>query len=515
MNVLMITDKPGSAIDRLAWGVKKYNPQFHIAIVPVHPKRPDVDQIQAFLKHVKDADVICFEYWKTALMLMENYPNECKKPKLLAHYNPYNIKERDWKDFDLVTVPNRTIQEIYPTGRYIPLTIDLSKFTFNRDYTEGTQVIMVSSRIESKKGVLPVAEACKELGYKFVLVGSVSDGEYFKKVLDTGCEYFEKITDEELIEKYYESAVHVCNSIDDYESGTLPMLEAMACGVPVLTRKVGHVPDLDNGYNMIIRDGDVEDVEDVKKHLQEIMENRAKRLQIREDAWQTVKTKNDYRRAKEYERLIWELYSKKPLVSIVIPTFNRKDYLIKIIERIVLSPYPAKEIVVCDDGSTDGTGEMISMILDRSPVPIKYINTETPGEYNLAYAKNLGVIEASGDILVFLDDRYVPSVTLIEEFTSKLHSKHWLFGNKGNKRNFVENVSCIYRQEFIDSGMFNTTVKTYGFQSQELRNRFKKQGFRFDFIEQAEVEVLSGTKNKYTKREEIVSSKNALWKMNL
>ncbi|MBU1759384.1 MAG: glycosyltransferase, partial [Bacteroidetes bacterium] len=56
------------------------------------------------------------------------------------------------------------------------------------------------------------------------------------------------------------------NSLFDFESGTLPILEAMACGVPVLTRNIGHVPDLFDGKNMVIREGEQNDVEDLKKN---------------------------------------------------------------------------------------------------------------------------------------------------------------------------------------------------------------------------------------------------------
>ena len=522
MKILMIVEKVGTAIYRLAEGVKKYNPHIHIDIVDVHPKRPDVTQLQRFGELALRADILCFEYWKTYTMLRERYQDSqlFKKPKMLAHYNPYNLYEESWDEFDIITVPNRSMQEAMRRNRkvkYIPLTIDIEKFPFQREYIDSKQVLMVSSRIESKKGVLPVAEVCKKLGYKLLLVGSISDRGYFDKIMATGVvEFREKVTDEELLKAYYGSAVHVCNSIDDFESGTMPILEAMLTGCPVLTRNIGHVPDLDNGKNMVVRKGESEDLDDLEKELKRLMDNLPKRQQMREDAWGTAKVRDDVRRAREYGKMWYSMLSDKPLVSVIVPTFNRKENLLKIISAVIDQDYPSVELVVCDDGSTDGTRELIEQIRERTFYPIKYINTETPDIYNLGRARNLGVVESVGDILVFCDDRYKMEKDCISKFVEKLVKKKWLFGDKGTgKRNFVENFSCIYRNEFVRAGMFSEHCKTYGYLTQETRERFKGQGIEFIYVEGAKSETISGSKARYTKKDEIRCSKNVLYKMGM
>ena len=519
MKVIMCCDKIGSAIWRLAVGVQKYNPHIQIDVVAVHPKKPDFSQLNEFEKKAKQADIICMEYWKTYVMIREQYPELMNKPKMLAHYNPYNVYEEEWKEFDVLTVPNKAIQNMLRKRsimRYVPLTIDIEKFPFSREYIDSKTVIMVSGRIEGKKGVLPVAQACKELGYKLLLVGSISKKDYFDQIMATGVvEFRQSVSDEELLKAYQESAIHVCNSIDEYESGTLPLLEAMSVGCPVLTRNVGHVPDISTGTNMIVRKGQPEDLEDLKTELKGLMDNLPRRKDMREEAWNSVKARDDVRRAREYEKIWYSMLSDKPLVSVIIPTFNRKETLAKVLESIFKQTYPALEIVVCDDGSTDGTREFVQSIQKRSLIPIKIVSTETTDEYNLAYAKNLGVVESIGEVLAFCDDRYAMDSEAIEKFISKLHSKKWLFGDKGTgKRNFVENFSCIYRQEFINGGMFNQTCKLYGFQSQELRERYKRQGLSFNFVE-AKAETLLSTKNKYKKRDEIRRAKNFLYKLGL
>ena len=516
MRVLIVVDKLGSAIDRMAQGIKKYLPHIHIDIIAVHPKRPDFEQLNQFTELAQKADVLDFEYWKTYITLREMYPELVNKKKLLAHHNPYNLFEENWKEFDAVIAYNATMAKELKGSIHFEHTIDIEKFPFNQDYTDQKIVLMVSSRIEGKKGVLPVAQACQRLGYKMVLVGSISDGDYFKQIMDTGVvEFRERVSENELLKAYQGAAVFVCNSIDNFESGTLPNLEAMAVGVPLLTREIGEIPELDNGKNMVVRKGQPEDLDDLINELKNLMEDEDKRKNMREEAWQVAKTKDDVRRAVRYEKLWYSLISDKELVSVIVPTFNRKDTLVNVIGSILKQNYPSVEIVICDDGSTDGTREMVKAI-QESGITIKYINTETPDEYNLAKARNLGVIEAAGDILIFLDDRYEMKQDCISSFVSELYPKRWLFGDKGfGKKSFVENFSCVYRREFIDAGMFNCTIRLYGFLTQETRERFIRNKFKQKYIDNAKVDVILKSKAKYHKRDEIRRAKNILWKMGL
>jgi glycosyltransferase involved in cell wall biosynthesis len=518
-NILMVVEKRNSAIGRLAEGIKKYNSHFNVEIIDVHPKRPSPEQIDEYRRLVEWADLIDYEYWKTASMLLKLYPNS--KPKILSHYNPYNIMEENWSEYDAVTVANKSMEKELKNSVYIPLAIDLDFFQFNREYTDSKTVLMVSSRIEGKKGVLQTAQACKELGYKMLLVGRISKMDYFNEVMATGVvEFRENTSEEELLKAYYESAIFVGNSIDDYESGTLPQLEAMACGVPVITRNVGHTPELFDETNMIVRKGGQEDVEDLKNELRSLIDDKEKRLGMRENAWKTVKTRDNERRARMFETLWYEtFYPKNDLVSVIIPTFNRKDVLERVIEGILDQDWPAVELIIVDDGSNDGTLDFLERIQKDIPISLKILKTDTPNEYNLAYARNLGVVESVGEILVFSDDRYFLHKDFISTIISKLKEKTWVYGNKNNRnsnrKNFVENISCIYRQELIDAGMFNSTVKLYGFQTQELNNRFRRQNFKFILSEESKVDILLGTKSKYTKKDQIRRSKNKLWKLKL
>ncbi|HPI71773.1 MAG TPA: glycosyltransferase family 2 protein [bacterium] len=92
-----------------------------------------------------------------------------------------------------------------------------------------------------------------------------------------------------------------------------------------------------------------------------------------------------------------------PLVSVVIPTFNRADLLPAAIDSVLGQTYERLEILVVDDGSTDHTMEVLRPYADR----IRVIAGEHRGP---SAARNLGMRAATGEYLCFLDsdDVYYP-----------------------------------------------------------------------------------------------------------
>ena len=86
----------------------------------------------------------------------------------------------------------------------------------------------------------------------------------------------------------------------------------------------------------------------------------------------------------------------KPLLSVVIPVFNGENFIRDAIENVMSQNYPALEIIIVDDGSTDKTGEIISKL----PVDIRYFKQPNGGP---ASARNRGIKDVSADFLVFLD----------------------------------------------------------------------------------------------------------------
>lgn len=86
----------------------------------------------------------------------------------------------------------------------------------------------------------------------------------------------------------------------------------------------------------------------------------------------------------------------KPLVSTVIPTFNRGWSICRAVKSVLCQDYPNIEIIVVDDGSDDDTEEKLAPYTDR----IRVLKQKNKG---VSAARNAGIKAAFGDLIAFLD----------------------------------------------------------------------------------------------------------------
>lgn len=530
LKVVSVSDKVGTAIDRLCKGVAKYHQNLDYFVCDVHPKRPEQTQLDRFVELALDADIIDFQYFRTAQMLLERYEWLKDKKLILTHNNPYSIYESDWQEFDHLVANNQTmLQNLKDHTRrdvtHIPLTVDTDFWKFNRDWTPNNNVIMVANRIEDKKGILEVATAVGNLGMKLILVGAISKRPYFEEIMQTGSvDFYEQISDDQLRELYYNSTIHICNSKDNFESGTLPILEAMLCGVPVLTRNVGHVPDLYNGDNLRVMESQPEEVEKIMDAITEMLSDKKALETQRQSAWNTAKNFDNERRAYLYQKLYRSVLSPYTPVSVIVPIYDKPEVIRACLNAIAEQDYPNMELIVVDDGDTTDCELFVKEFVKTVNFPVRYIQTtrynDIDGEYDikdygLARARNEGAIYATGELLIFCDQRQIMEQGAITNFVDNHIPKSWLYGNKGSRKDFVENFSCISKQDFMDFGGFNERMDCYGGLSQETRSRAKRQGFHLNYIETAKATPMGKSSNKYTKRDEIIRSKNRLFMMGL
>lgn len=85
-----------------------------------------------------------------------------------------------------------------------------------------------------------------------------------------------------------------------------------------------------------------------------------------------------------------------PLVSVVVPTYNGATFVRQTIESVLAQSYAPLELIVCDDGSSDATLEIVRSFGDR----LRLVQQQNRG---VAAARNRAVSEARGELVAFLD----------------------------------------------------------------------------------------------------------------
>jgi glycosyltransferase involved in cell wall biosynthesis len=85
--------------------------------------------------------------------------------------------------------------------------------------------------------------------------------------------------------------------------------------------------------------------------------------------------------------------------SVIIPTYNRADHIRKVLDTLVAQTFKNFEVLVCDDGSTDGTGEVVKLYADK--LNLRYLWNENWG--GPARPRNIGIKECKGQWVCFLD----------------------------------------------------------------------------------------------------------------
>lgn len=115
----------------------------------------------------------------------------------------------------------------------------------------------------------------------------------------------------------------------------------------------------------------------------------------------------------------------QPLISIVIPAYNRWKFLQHAVASVIAQTYINWELVVVDDGSTDGTKEGIQSLHDKR---IHVFSVPHCG--NVAVLRNAGVTAGTGEWVSFLDsdDVWVPEKLEIQVQFLQQQKKLWGYG---------------------------------------------------------------------------------------
>jgi len=134
-------------------------------------------------------------------------------------------------------------------------------------------------------------------------------------------------------------------------------------------------------------------------------------------------------------------------VSVVIPSYNRKDIIGRAIDSALAQTYKDIEVIIVDDGSTDGTAEYIQKTFPN----IKIFIQENNGA---ASARNLGISESDGEYIAFLDsdDYWLPEK--IEKQISSITNNSDT-GMNVVEHDFIEKDGFMNKNHFKKTRLFN------------------------------------------------------------
>jgi glycosyltransferase involved in cell wall biosynthesis len=105
---------------------------------------------------------------------------------------------------------------------------------------------------------------------------------------------------------------------------------------------------------------------------------------------------------------------RKATVSVILSTYNRPDFLVKVLDGYLIQTVKPDEIIIGDDGSDDKTAEVISEYKEKADFPIHHIWQEHKG-FRLAKIRNKAVRASSSMYLIFSDGDCVPHKCFIED----------------------------------------------------------------------------------------------------
>jgi len=153
-------------------------------------------------------------------------------------------------------------------------------------------------------------------------------------------------------------------------------------------------------------------------------------------------------------------------VSIIIPTYNRRNFLQKAVDSVFAQDYPFFELIIVDDGSEDNTSEL----LDNYDSKIVYIKQENKGP---AAARNRGIEAAQHELIAFLDsdDRFAENKlerqirAMQEEPTYLISHTQEIWYRNGSllnqKKKHTKNNGDIFKQSLQLCAVGMSTVLMY------------------------------------------------------
>ncbi len=134
-------------------------------------------------------------------------------------------------------------------------------------------------------------------------------------------------------------------------------------------------------------------------------------------------------------------------VSLIVSTYNKPDYLLKVLESVLYQTVFPFEVIVADDGSTEETAITVKNFSKNAPFPVKHVWQEDLG-FRAAKIRNEGIKVSEGDYIIFLDGDCIVNKHFIEDHI-KLAEKGCFV--QGKRILLDEEISKVFSYKEVNS----------------------------------------------------------------
>ena len=117
----------------------------------------------------------------------------------------------------------------------------------------------------------------------------------------------------------------------------------------------------------------------------------------------------------------------RPRISAIVPSYNRPDFLRRVLLAFASQTRRVDELIITDDGSNVDIASGIADVLPEMPFPVTLVSQPDEG-FRAAKCRNNGIREATGDYLVFADQDIVFTPTYVEVFATHARRGQFLVG---------------------------------------------------------------------------------------
>jgi len=149
------------------------------------------------------------------------------------------------------------------------------------------------------------------------------------------------------------------------------------------------------------------------------------------------------------------------LISVIIPTFNGLEWLLLLLGSLKNQSIQNFEIIIVDDGGSDGTGNAVTEVIKDSSIPIRYYYLDNAHIFGAGIARNYGAKQAKGEILIFLDQDCVADIDLLSKHKDQHKSKDIILGYYAAYGNDKECYDCLQLRKFVQQKQSVPMIKEF------------------------------------------------------